>query len=130
MRRHPQAWLAVFVVVVFSGGLGAGLLLRPYLESTPSAKALLSSSRERSSAELMAILAKELDLTPAQRTQIEAVVNARREVLGAFRQGVQKHLDDERLATMADIERILTPEQRRRFEAFIASRRDGDGHER
>jgi len=123
-------WLAVFIVVVFVGGLGAGLLLRPYLESTPSATSLLSPSRERSSAELLATLAKELDLTPAQRQQIETVINARRESLGAFREGVQKHLDDERRATMADIERTLTPEQRQRFEAFVARSRGGDDRDR
>jgi Spy/CpxP family protein refolding chaperone len=116
MRYRRQAWLAVFVVVVFGAGLGTGLLWphRP---------------RERSSAELVSILGKELDLTPAQRNQMEAVVNARRESLRKFREGVQKHLADERLATIADIERTLTPEQRRRFDAFIASRRDRDGND-
>jgi Spy/CpxP family protein refolding chaperone len=102
-----------------------GLLLRPYVESTPAARSLVSveSAESDSPVRLVAALAKELNLTEAQSQQIEATLNGRREMIHTFREDIRRRTEEQRRAVMADIERILSPDQRQRFEAFVARRR-------
>jgi Spy/CpxP family protein refolding chaperone len=102
-----------------------GLLLRPYVESTPAARSLVTpeSAESESPAQLVSALATELNLTEAQRQQIEAVLNGRREMIHTFREDIRRQTEEQRRAVMADSERILSPDQRQRFEAFVARKR-------
>ncbi|HWW86320.1 MAG TPA: hypothetical protein VNZ26_22155 [Vicinamibacterales bacterium] len=125
MKRNPKTWFAVFIALVFVGGVGTGFLIRPSIESTVVARSRFWAEPDepRSTSQLVTILAKELGLTESQHQQIEGALNQRREAIHAFREDIRKRTEEQRRAVMADIERVLTPDQRQRFESFVARRR-------
>lgn len=60
-------------------------------------------------------LDRRLDLTDAQRTQIEAIIKRRHAHIDAMWKGVRPKVRAEIERTNQEIERVLTPEQRARF---------------
>ncbi len=56
-----------------------------------------------------------LDLTDAQRAQVEAIIKRRHAHIDAMWDGVRPQVRAEIERTNQEIERVLTPEQRKRF---------------
>lgn len=61
-------------------------------------------------------LDRHLDLTDAQRAQVEQILRRRHANINAMRTGVRPRVHQELEATNAEIAKVLTPEQRAKFE--------------
>ena len=68
--------------------------------------------------ELLERLDAKLDLTAAQRLQVDSVLARREAEMRALRHQVRPRFDSIAGRTRADLLRVLTPEQRTRFEAL------------
>jgi Spy/CpxP family protein refolding chaperone len=62
----------------------------------------------------------QLKLTPEQRTQVAAILEAKRLKIDAFRAEMKPKFEEIRTSTSAEIRQILTPEQQRRFDEMNA----------
>jgi Spy/CpxP family protein refolding chaperone len=115
-----RAWLLAFVVLVFSLGFGAGVIMGPMLG--------LAATRwpppPPSPSGLVAMFAKQLDLTIEQQQRVEKILLARRQTFGTFSEDVRQRMDAERDAMLAEIDQILTPEQRVRFQMMNQKMRE------
>jgi Spy/CpxP family protein refolding chaperone len=119
--RARRGWLIAFVGLVFSAGVGTGVLLRTYLDPISAAAAFPSPPSPGSLAQLFT---KELDLTRPQQEQLERILRARRHTFGAFSEDIRHRMDAERDRTIVEIDKILTPEQRVRFQAMNQKMRE------
>lgn len=63
-------------------------------------------------------LDRRLDLTPAQRTQVEQIIRRHHASISAIWSGLHPQVRKELAEANDEISRILTPEQRRKFEAM------------
>jgi Spy/CpxP family protein refolding chaperone len=119
--RTRRGWLIAFVGLVFSAGVGTGVLLRTYLDPISAAAAL---PPRPSPGGLVQMFTKELDLTQAQQGQLERILLARRHTFGAFSEDIRQRMDAERDRTIVEIDKMLTPEQRVRFQAMNQKMRE------
>ena len=102
---------AVLVLVLtfgagFIGGAAVHHLLIAHRESIPPFAMHAMVNR----------LDRRLDLTDAQRQQVEEILTRRRARINAMVTGVHPRVRAELEATNAEIAKILTPEQRAKFE--------------
>ncbi|MPY86553.1 MAG: hypothetical protein GEU99_01370 [Luteitalea sp.] len=118
--RTIRAWFGVFVVLVFGAGVATGLLLHRYLEPPLAADGPAPLAEGAAPMRLMALMADELDLTPDQQRKLEAIVDARRQKVGAFRENLRVRFQREATEVGAEIGHILTPDQRKRFDALVS----------
>ncbi len=63
---------------------------------------------------------RNLDLSPEQRSEISALLEAKRGRIQALRAELRPRFEEIRASTKAEIRKILTPEQRERFERLEA----------
>ena len=61
-----------------------------------------------------------LDLTAAQRTQVEAIFRTKREKMNALFEEIGPKLEAVRNSTTEEIRKLLTPEQQAKFDKFHA----------
>ncbi|HZS61856.1 MAG TPA: hypothetical protein VFA43_21475 [Gemmatimonadaceae bacterium] len=69
-------------------------------------------------------LARELDLSPAQQTQVDSIIARQMVAYDSLRREYQPRVRSLMLATRAAIDSILTPPQRERLRAMIRSGSD------
>jgi hypothetical protein len=117
MSTAPRGWFALFVTVVFSAGLGAGMLLRGVIEETPAVAA--APDTRAAPVPVVAQLADTLELTRDQQDALARIVDARRQRLLADRQRIEGRIALEVLGLLGEVDAILTPEQRVRFEPIV-----------
>jgi hypothetical protein len=117
MRTAPRGWFALFVAVVFSAGLGAGMLLRGVIEETPAAAG--APDTRAAPVPVVAQLADTLELTRDQQDALARIVDARRQRLLADRQRIEGRIALEVLGLLGEVDAILTPDQRVRFEPIV-----------
>lgn len=122
MSATKTTVVAVLVLLLtfaagFIGGAAAHHLFIGHREGLPPMPAMLN------------ILDRRLDLTDAQRKQVEEILTRRRTRINAMWANVRPRVRAEVEATNAEIEKILTPEQRAKFERMKMhlSRRRGIG---
>lgn len=116
---RPRGWLAVFVAIVFTTGVGTGLLLRGYLEETPAASNGFLKGPPPFPPLLAPRLATELNLTAEQQRQLQTILDARRERLLENGRQMRGRARDEVLGVATEIDKILTPEQREHFKPVV-----------
>ena len=102
----------------FIGGAAVHHLLIAHRETIPpfATRAMLNR------------LDRRLDLTDAQRKQVEEILQRRRERINAMWSGVRPAVRAELDATNVEISKILTPEQRSKFERMRMHLGDRHGH--
>ena len=61
-----------------------------------------------------------LNLTPGERTQVAAILEAKRRKIDALRAEIGPRFEDIRTSTSAEIRQLLTPEQQKRFDIMQA----------
>lgn len=124
MTPKARLWFAAFVMMVFASGTATGLLLHRVLEPLAWADAPGRPPRgpghrpPPSPADLVARMSDDLGLSPDQRAQLQAILEARRGKLDAIEQEIRARFDQEHRELNAEISRILTPEQQKKFEQF------------
>jgi len=104
-------WKSSILIVLIGWFLGAasGLLIMRYCHSMHP---LHGRMRDR--------LVRELSLTSAQKTQVDAILqDSHQKMDGVYTQANQQ-LEDIRKATRAQIRQLLTPEQQAKFDQLIA----------
>lgn len=115
MITRPRGWLAIFVALVFTAGVGTGLLLQGYLEETPAASSPVSDGPRPAAALVIPRLAGDLNLTAEQQGQLQRILEARRARLLQGRRQMRGHVGNEIVGVIEEIGTILTPEQQERF---------------
>lgn len=74
----------------------------------------------RSPEHLLQQFSRQLRLTPEQRTQVGAILEAKRQKIDALRAETRPRFDDIRSSTGAEIRQLLTPEQQARYDKMEA----------
>ena len=112
MTRAWKQILAACVVGGVIGGVGVRCSV-PYM---------LHRHRDgaRFQARLLQRFSSTLNLTPGQRTQVAAILQAKRQKIEALRGEIQPRFKELRASTAAEIRQLLTPEQQRTFDVMQA----------
>jgi Spy/CpxP family protein refolding chaperone len=108
---HNPRILVLLVTIFLCGGV-AGSLLTRVVWPAKSASGWDAGGREWT----LQMMRKELNLTPAQSTEIETVLDE----FVLYYQNLQGQMDDFRAEGKQRILKVLTPEQRARFERLMA----------
>ena len=120
-----RVWLGVFIVVVFLAGVGTGMLVDRYapIGALPRTRPMFSgrmfAPAERPPDVLMRRLADHLQLTPEQRTKIQAIFASRSTELHHLQADLRARFEDEQRTLHQQIEQVLTPEQQKRFRELV-----------
>jgi Spy/CpxP family protein refolding chaperone len=109
--------LAIFALGVAVGGLGMHLFYVHQFRHTGALSALGTRW-------IAADLSRQLDLTDAQKTQIDAILEDSRREARQIRAKVMPGISELMARTHARIAQVLTPEQRAKFEQYHHDRHD------
>ena len=124
--NRTKIWFSLFVLAIFAIGMASGLLLGRRMGPPPREGRPPIAGLGRPGApgpppgRLVDRLERDLQLTPEQRAQVEAIFEARRPRLEEVQREVMARADQEQRALQADIRRVLTPDQQRRFDRWLA----------
>ncbi|MBI5283221.1 MAG: hypothetical protein HY858_16170 [Candidatus Solibacter usitatus] len=108
--HHPKI-LLVLLAVFLCGAAAGALTVRLAPVRSAAAGGWEQGGREMT----IAMMKKELDLTPAQAAEIETVLDE----FVLYYANLQGQMDDFRSEGKTRIVRVLTPEQRARFEKMM-----------
>ena len=128
-NTSTRLWAGLFVLVVFVGGLAAGVAVRPWLGPGPSRGFGPRSMAGRPAPDRMTerllerIAATIADLTPEQDQQLRAVFNGRQQRLREINEEVRNRFETQQAQMNDEISAILTPEQMEIFDNEILSMR-------
>ena len=111
--KSTRLWIGLFVVVVFLCGLGAGVVLRPWLGIGPlwgrfGPPRGLAPRPEQA---IIERLATQTELSEEQRGRLKEVFDARRQRFRQIHREVRQRFHTEQEALRAEIAEILTPAQ-------------------
>ena len=130
-QGNRKAVLLVFLVFVLGIGLGA---VGTYVVTT-RVLAAHGQMAVRTSANRIAMLTRNLNLTPAQQEQIQAILNDTRARYAEIHKRDDPEYDKVRQEGRDRIRQVLTPEQGPKFEELLLrmdaerSRRQGEGRD-
>jgi len=113
--RKAALWVGlVFLLGAALGGV-LGNVFGVHARNTPPPQ--LTEVEKR--AQKVQRLTQELNLTPDQQKQIEAIITSVQAQTKAIRQSIEPQLDEARQNGRSQIRAILTPEQKPKFEDFL-----------
>jgi Spy/CpxP family protein refolding chaperone len=133
--RKARLLAMILIVGVFLAGAVSGLAASRFLPTRDAGAAVLTGERAapgtpaetagrggqpRRSMAIM--LQRRLELSEAQRAQIEQIFTARRAKTEMVLQDVEPRIQAQRDSTDLEIRAILTPEQQAAFEEMVAAR--------
>jgi hypothetical protein len=113
MPNRPKAWAIALLAVVFVTGAAGGWGLRAW---TAEAR----RPRHRDPRAIVADLAKQLGLAPAQRESVRAVFDRHRGEMDSLWRAARPRIDSIRTVMQAEIGAQLTPTQQGRFRELVA----------
>jgi hypothetical protein len=120
---RTRLWFVLFVVVVFSSGLGTGLLIARLGPRGPWTGRHGLPGPPPSHADSAARVARDLGLSPEQEREVRAAFERGAARLDEFRARTGQEFDGLLNQLNADIEKTLSPDQRERFRAHLPERR-------
>jgi uncharacterized membrane protein len=118
-RTSMRLWAGLFVLMVFSAGLAAGFVVRPWIDPDPprggrgEARPLARTER------LLDRLDANVDLSDDQRRRLREVFEAGRLRFREINAGVREQFEAERTQMNTEIANILTAEQMQVYENEI-----------
>ncbi len=124
-----RLWAGLFVLVVFVGGLAAGVAVRPWISPEPQRGFGRPGSPGgappgRTTERLFdRITAAGIDLTPEQARQLRAVFATRQGRLRDMNEEIRGLFEAQQVQMNADIVEILTPDQMEIFDSEIVRMR-------
>lgn len=115
---RTRLWIALFVLVVFLAGLGAGIVAGPWLDrgARPDGGFGRGGPRAARSERLVERMSSRLDLSDEQSERLRALFDARRDRFRALSREARERLAAERRSFRTAIADILTPDQMEVFE--------------
>jgi Spy/CpxP family protein refolding chaperone len=135
-----RIWLALFVGVIFVGGIGAGVLAGTWLappdrmrqrpvfddrsRGDDSEDRFSGGGRGASPERLISRLADELELTPEQRDELDALFDEQRDQMRSLSEEVREQFRSAQQELRSAIAEILTAEQQERFAELTVERRE------
>ena len=129
--KRTRIWFSLFVLAIFAVGLASGLILGRRMGPPPSRGGAPIAGMPRGGpggpVRLIERLERDLLLTPEQRSQVEAIFEARRPRLEDVQQEMMARADREQKELQAEIRAVLTPEQVQRFDRWLAEAPRGRG---
>lgn len=133
--NRTRIWFSLFVLAVFCLGLAAGMLIGRRMGPPPPWRGgpmFLGENppgrgRGPGPGPLIDRLDRELQLTPDQKTRVQAIFEERRGRLEAVQREVMARAEEERRELQQEIRKVLTPEQQARFDRWIAEQPRGRG---
>ena len=120
-RTSMRLWAGLFVLMVFSAGLAAGYVVRPWIDSDPP-RAFRGRGEARPSARTERLLDRldaNVDLSDDQRRRLREVFEAGRLRFREINAGVREQFEAERAQMNTEIANILTAEQMQVYENEI-----------
>ena len=118
---RSKLWIVGALVTTFAAGVVVDWGLRAWIGAHPGG--VWGRSRRRGADAVVPYLARELDLTAAQRDSVHAIFERHRCDMAALWRRTRPRFDSLRAAIDAEIEAQLSPTQRERFHA-LAQRRE------
>jgi hypothetical protein len=128
-EQRMRVWLAVFMLVVFCTGLGAGVVLDRLLAPPPPAGrpgagmgGRLGGGRAGGPPPLERLadrLTADLKLSEDQHARITAVLESRRARLDAIRRDAQGKFEIEQKEMRDEIRKLLAPAQQPQFDEWL-----------
>jgi len=115
MNNKARSWIILAFVAVLAAGIAAGLFLG---RSWPRGGGPSRSYRGGPPPSLER-LAKDLDLTPAQKEEIRKIFERNEERLKEFHSQIRTHLNEMRSRLKAEIDNVLTPQQREKLNVLL-----------
>ena len=133
--NRTRLWFSLFVLVVFCVGMAGGIVVGRRMAPPPPRGGMFlpgepGQGRGRGPGPLIDRLDREVQLTPEQRTRVQAIFDARRGRLEEVQREVIARAEQERRALQDEIRKVLTPEQQARFDRWIAEQPLGRGRGR
>ncbi len=118
---RSKLWVVVALVTTFAAGVGVEWGLRTWIGAHPGG--VWGRGRRHGTEAVVPYLARELDLTAAQRDSVHAIFERHRCDMAALWRQTRPRFDSLRATIDAEIETQLSPTQRERFHA-LAPRRE------
>jgi len=113
--------IGVLVAVFLLGGVSGGAAMRAYMNRDLSADIAGEPADARRRLRLRA-MARRLDLSPAQRAEIEQILERRLPERQQIQQSVRPDLQTWQREVKEEIAAVLTPEQRAKYERYEQQR--------
>ena len=114
-QGNRKAVLLVFVLFLLGIALGS---VGTYVVTT-RVQAARPQAAPHGPAQTMAMFTRDLNLTPDQQTQIQAIINDTRAHYAALHERLDPEYEQVRHQGRERIRQILTPEQRPKFEELL-----------
>ena len=118
---RSKLWVVAALVTTFAAGVGVEWGLRTWIGAHPGG--VWGRGRRHGTEAVVPYLARELDLTAAQRDSVHAIFERHRCDMAALWRQTRPRFDSLRGAIDGEIETQLSPTQRERFHA-LAQRRE------
>jgi Spy/CpxP family protein refolding chaperone len=114
-QSNRKAYLIVFVLFILGIALGS---VGTYLVTMRVQAARPAGAGERAPSH-MAMFTRDLNLTPEQQTQVQAIMNETRSHYAELHQKLDPEYEQVRQQSREHIRQVLTPEQRPKFEELL-----------
>ena len=114
-QGNRKAYLIVFVLFILGIALGS---VGTYLVTMRVQAARPAVVGERAPSH-MAMFTRDLNLTPEQQTQVQAIMNETRSHYAELHQKLDPEYEQVRQQSRDHIRQVLTPEQRPKFEELL-----------
>ncbi len=120
---------ALILAALFLGGVGVGMALDRFMHRPPFRRGEFGGPgggpqapelRERMAEKISGRLERELDLTPTQRAQIQAMIPRHIAEFDSVRRAVEPQVEAVLQRSWEEVAALLTPEQRTRWQELRA----------
>src|SRR4051794_9132603 len=121
---RTRVWFSLFVLAVFCLGLAVGVVFGRRMPPPPFARGVFGGPAAgpglRAAREGMLIerLDRELQLTPDQKTRVQAILDERRSHLEGVQREMAARAEQEQHDLQAELRKVLTAEQQERFDRW------------
>ena len=125
---RTRIWFSLFVLAVFGVGLAAGIPLGRRMGPLPPFPGprfarggpMGPGGSGPPSEMLIDRLQRDLQLTPDQKTRVEAIFADRRQRLEQVQNDLVARAEQEQRELQGEIRKVLTPDQQQRFDQWLA----------
>lgn len=114
MFNRSKTWAVVLLAATFGAGILAGWAIQARADDRSRSRG------PRGTDAMVAYLAGELELTPAQQDSVRAVFTRHRPAMRALWESLRPRMDSLRQAMRAEVAAQLTPAQQARYRELVA----------